>query len=188
MSETSKRVVGVWTEWDFEVGWTAEGIARVAAFLVEGAAQRNDLIFRFVVSAANYRPAREMLANLSAPEGEHWTIHTPPPPEVFDEPPPPEPSPSTGPAEIVLPPPELPQEPVQIQRTVASPPYDAMSRWLLRLSHRDMRTVLIATCLVTLPLQIIRIPVRPIWRFFWRNGLSAIPTQLRLLANASPNP
>ena len=79
MSEARRRVIGVWTEWESELNWTTEGITRLAGFLVEGAAQRDDLTFRFVVTPINHRPAHDMLSGLAAREGEHWSVHSLPP-------------------------------------------------------------------------------------------------------------
>ena len=42
--------------------------------------------------------------------------------------------------------------------------------------------------LVLLPLQILHTLLRPPWRFLWRNGLSAVPDQLRMARLAWRDP
>ena len=186
MSDSRRRIIGIWTEWESEIGWTVEGLARLASFLVEGAAKRNDLTFRFVVSPVNYQPARAMLASLAAREGQHWTIDSPPPLATSGDRPAAQSVPLPGPVEPRLPRPEPSQASVEPPVTIPTP--GIVSRWLVRQTPSRMRRVLMAICLATLPLQLIRILLRPIWRFFWRHGLSAVPTQLRLLADASRDP
>jgi glycosyltransferase involved in cell wall biosynthesis len=186
MSDSRRRIIGVWIEWEFELDWTAEGLSRLASFLVEGAAKRNDLTFRFVVSPVNHQPARAMLASLAAREGQHWTIDSPLPLATSGDRPAAQYGPLPGPVEPPLPRPEPSLAPVEPPVTIPTP--GIVSRWLLRRPPSGMRRVLMAVCLATLPFQLIRVLLRPAWRFFWRHGLSAVPTQLHLLAVASRHP
>ena len=70
------RVVGVWTQWRLPFHWEAEGLTRLLGFLIEGGAERGDVRFAVVVSAAHLPYARAALSKLSAQEGVHWTLHT----------------------------------------------------------------------------------------------------------------
>jgi glycosyltransferase involved in cell wall biosynthesis len=188
MHEVRRRVLGVWTEWESEINWTTEGITRLVAFLVEGAAQRTDLTFRLVVTSINYQAARNMLSHLDAKEGEHWTVHSLPSTSVDD---------AVMASECKVPPAaEVPQPSRGFEQplttlteapTAAAKP-NVRLRWLLRLGPSTMRAVLVATCLIALPLQIIRVLLRPIWRFFWSYGLSAVPVQLSILAASVRDP
>jgi glycosyltransferase involved in cell wall biosynthesis len=191
--KVGRRVVGIWTEWETELSWTTEGLARLIGFLVEGAAARNDLTFCLVVTPANYRAARDMLSGLAAREGEHWALYSLPPirtaadsspaadctalPQL--EPPLPEPSPPES---------SIPEPPPQTEPPVAAATQRTGSRWLLSLTPSAMRIVLVGVSLMALPVQLLRILLRPIWRYFWRHGLSAVPVQFRILANSVRDP
>jgi glycosyltransferase involved in cell wall biosynthesis len=209
MRELRRRVIGVWTEWESELNWTTTGIARLLAFLVEGAAQSDGLSFRFIVTPINHQAARDMFSCLKAQEGEHWSVHslTPTPaadltmasecdvpytsegPQVrpLDE------APDVADRTMVsecdtLTTPERSLPPSADPADFDAPKHSLLSRWVLSLAPATMRVVLATVCLVTLPLQVIRVFLRPIWRFFWQCGLSAVPVQMGILAASLRDP
>ena len=86
LTRRHRHSIGVWTEWDSRAlsGTGAgqserlarEGLARLVTFLVEGAAQRGDIKFHFVVDADFHKPIHAMLSNLRAREGVDWVIQS----------------------------------------------------------------------------------------------------------------
>ncbi|EKY25701.1 hypothetical protein [Brevundimonas naejangsanensis] len=74
----SKRVsVGVWTEWVPGARWTNEGMTRLLGYIIEGAAQSGEFIFRIIMIDALREEVRQDLASLSAIEGVDYTIECP---------------------------------------------------------------------------------------------------------------
>jgi hypothetical protein len=74
---TKDRVLGIWTQWPAPFPWEAEGLTRLVAFLIEGAARRGGTRVVIVVSTADVPYARLALRDLAAEEGVHWTLHAP---------------------------------------------------------------------------------------------------------------
>ena len=67
--------LAIWASWDVPVGFATEGMNRVVAFLVEGAAVSRRVTLHVCVRPVNEAPARAMLEALRAKEGEDWTLH-----------------------------------------------------------------------------------------------------------------
>ncbi len=151
---TDSRVrIGVWATWEQPVNWTVEGILRVLAFLVEGAAIRGDITFCIVVSPANHAAALQMLRGLRAREGDEWILVC------------------NG----------LPTEQVQpaIERDLFpghQPPAPApQSVRYAGLSPKQMRWLLTSLMAALIPVQLLRVLLRPLWRVLWQYGLAAVP-------------
>ena len=75
--DSSRPIVGVWTEWPVEAGWRTEGVARLLAFIVGGIADRGQHALRLVLPR---RLRDEAIADLSAGGarmGTDFFLHTP---------------------------------------------------------------------------------------------------------------
>ena len=166
-TEPHRIAVGIWIELPNSADWSHQGVPRVIGFLIEGAAQRGDIVWRLVAPSALRNRISEDLRTLAAREGEDWTLHCPPPevpldkyrPVVDRTPAPPEPS-----AGVPLEPPPI---------------TDGMPN-RTRLTPRQAGQLLFIAGLAALPLLLLRAALRPILR--------PITTRLRLIVRMARNP
>jgi glycosyltransferase involved in cell wall biosynthesis len=186
--------IGIWAGWDESVDWMAEDALRVLSFLVEGAAARDTVTFCIHVSVVNFGPAGQVLRGLVAREGVDWILTTDSWTPSFvasrmrwlrsygvgRSPRIPPVSPM-GTAEGTAQSGSEPQTAV-VQESPNRPDPPSLGAWLLRRPPEQMRWVLVALVLFIVPLQLLRMLLRPIWRFLWRNGLSAMTSLLCVAA------
>jgi glycosyltransferase involved in cell wall biosynthesis len=166
--------------------------------------ERGDITFRFVVHPANYQAARAMLESLSAQEGLDWTLDTPPQPSPLHiesdralgaeaaaehlnlgvDRPVQQPALSAVAASAAESPgiPDYPNTNSTVGHLESRHPF------LRNIPPAAMAFFLLTACLVSIPLQLMRVVLRPIWRLLWRNGLAAFPLQLRLLGVSLRSP
>lgn len=69
--------IGIWTEWVPGARWTNEGMTRLLGYIIEGAAQSGQFIFRIIMIDALREEVRQDLATLTATEGVDYTIECP---------------------------------------------------------------------------------------------------------------
>lgn len=152
MAEPSRERValGVWVSWDFPVNFVGEGMSRLLAMLVEGAAQSGRVVLHVCVRPMNEAAARAMLEALRAREGTDWTLSTI---EQVALPAPEPPLPPPAPAE-----PPSPEIPPAAQRLLAMP-------------DSRIGLGLFAAGVLATPLLALRALLRPFWRFGVRSGL-----------------
>ena len=164
--EAHRIAVGVWIELPDSADWSHQGVSRVIGFLIEGAAQRGDIIWRLVAPSSLRDKIAEDLRTLAAREGQDWTLHCPPREEplacgpVMDTP--------IGPPEPIV---EAPLESPEIASEQSNP---------IGLTPRRMGQVLFLAGLAALPLLLLRAALRSILR--------AITTRLRLIVRIARDP
>ena len=78
-TEPHRIAVGIWIELPDYANWSHQGVSRVIGFLIEGAAQRGDIVWRLVAPSGLRNQIAEDLRTLAAREGQDWTLHCPPP-------------------------------------------------------------------------------------------------------------
>ncbi len=166
-TEPQRIAVGVWIELPDYADWSHQGVSRVIGFLIEGAAQRGDIVWRLVAPSALCNQIAEDLRTLAAREGQDWTLHSPPP-KVAPE--------HCGP---------LVQTPVQPPEPVVGAPLElpeitSVPSGPIGLTPRRMGQVLFVAGLAALPLLLLRAALRPILR--------PITTRLRLIVHMARDP
>ena len=166
-TEPDRIAVGIWIELPDYANWSHQGVSRVIGFLIEGAAQRGDIVWRLVAPSGLRNQIAEDLRTLAAREGQDWTLHCPPP-EV--------PHGKCGPdVETTLGPPE----PISGVRLELPQIIDRMPA-RTSLSPRRAGQLLFVAGLAALPLLLLRAALRPILR--------PITTRLRLIVNMARDP
>jgi glycosyltransferase involved in cell wall biosynthesis len=159
--------LGVWVAWDFPVNFVGEGMSRLLAMLVEGAAQSGRVMLHVCVRPVNEAAARAMLEGLRAQEGVDWTLN------VIEQVAAPAPFVPLESIRDAPPPPPAPELPPLAQRLAAMP---------------DARIGIgvFAASVAALPLLVLRSLLRPLWRLALRSGLGLGVAALRDPVAAAP--
>jgi glycosyltransferase involved in cell wall biosynthesis len=156
--------LGVWVAWDFPVNFVGEGMSRLLAMLIEGAAQSGRVILHVCVRPVNEAAARAMLQGLRAREGADWTLNV---------------------IEQVAPP--MPLVPRHAIRDIPPPPEQpVLARRLAAISDARIGMGLFAASVAALPLLVLRSLLRPLWRLAVRSGLGLGIAALRDPVGAAP--
>jgi|GEM_PF-3184248 len=138
--------LAIWTAWEHPVSFSTEGVTRLLAFLIQGAAESGRVTFHLCVRPVNAAAARAMLEGLRACEGQDWVLHT------IE-------GPGGGAAARGT------------SLSYASGTSPGSTAKLLAQPDARIARMLFVAGLASTPFFLLRAAFRPLWRLAWRHGL-----------------